>query len=745
MNDDFRERIRECALAYAKLGWRVLPLCYPKEGKCTCGRGNKCDEKPGKAPHYTLAPNGSKDATADENIITGWFDSSADLFNIGIAAGKESGLVILDVDPEHGGFESLKKYKVPDTLSVETGSGGKHYYFKHPGTEVRNSAGKLGDGLDVRGTNGYVVAPCSLHNSGKEYKWLLDPRVQEKLAVCPNWIASEQNKKASQKKKTPPDGNIPKTRRNATLTSIAGSMRKQGCTEDEIRVALSAINQRRCKPPLDESEIDTISQSVSKYKPDPKKIKTPDNAVVLPDLKVNTIAAAFEEAAKVKHHYHIRDGWTIFESEQHKQVNGKVQVRKHLSDFANRCIILDKDNNVTAWKPSDVKLNSAMTQLSFLDSVYLGPSFQAPCSLDGELAGRYLVSCKNCLVDIITRETFPHNRNYYTLSNLPFDYDPTKTSELWRDFLVIVSCEDGDLVVLLLQWCGYCLLPTLREQKFLLCTGTGANGKGTFFRVMDYVLGSDNISSVSLANLNNRNSLATTWGKMVNMSTEADDYISKQAESNLKAYTGEDKMEFKRLYQDPFHAYPTAKLMISCNELPKFRDRTTAIDRRILLIPFERTFLPSEINPKLSEQLRDEASGIFNSFLDGLESYLASGFVIPERVQQARSQYALDRIPAQRFLVDNYMVGDEEDILSKAEVYQTYCIWCKNNGHSKVLNSRNFGKFVLKIFPQVKADKKMCDIDGQRTNAYQCLAVQAESEVENIEKENIHSGGKLPF
>ena len=97
---------------------------------------------------------------------------------------KESGLVVLDVDVDKGGEESLRELEaehgeLPTTTIAVTGSGGMHYFFRHPGVEMRNSAGKLGAGLDVRGDGGYVVAAPSNHASGGHYDWLFSPEEQE--------------------------------------------------------------------------------------------------------------------------------------------------------------------------------------------------------------------------------------------------------------------------------------------------------------------------------------------------------------------------------------------------------------------------------------------------------------------------------------------------------------------------------------------------------------------------------------
>jgi len=136
------------ALEYAAAGWRVFPCAA-------------------KVPRTR---NGCKDATADPAVITGWWDMwpGAD---IGVATGD--GLLVLDVDGEPGAdtLHELERAhgELPATAHAITG-GGEHYYFTTT-APIRNSAGKLGPGLDVRGDGGYVVAPPSSHLSGRRYEW----------------------------------------------------------------------------------------------------------------------------------------------------------------------------------------------------------------------------------------------------------------------------------------------------------------------------------------------------------------------------------------------------------------------------------------------------------------------------------------------------------------------------------------------------------------------------------------------
>ncbi len=144
------------ALAYARRGVPVFP-CEPG----------------GKRP---LTRNGHWDATTDPHAIERWWKRWPSA-NLGVPTGEKSGLVVLDVDPDDGGLESLARLErehgpLPRTARARTGGGGTHVFFRYPGAgeaEVRNSAGWLGRGLDVRGEGGYVVVPPSRTRSA--YGW----------------------------------------------------------------------------------------------------------------------------------------------------------------------------------------------------------------------------------------------------------------------------------------------------------------------------------------------------------------------------------------------------------------------------------------------------------------------------------------------------------------------------------------------------------------------------------------------
>ena len=168
----------DSALAYARLGWFVVPLHTPRPGNsCSC-RSPECASK-GKHPRTR---NGLKDASNDPTQIESWWSQWPDA-NIALVTGP-SGLVAIDVDPRHGGDEDWKDLKqkhgksIQHTVSSHTGGGGEHYIYLQPGEmtigNVSNSdkyTGPLGRGIDVRAEGGYIVAPPSLHESGNRYEW----------------------------------------------------------------------------------------------------------------------------------------------------------------------------------------------------------------------------------------------------------------------------------------------------------------------------------------------------------------------------------------------------------------------------------------------------------------------------------------------------------------------------------------------------------------------------------------------
>jgi hypothetical protein len=257
------------ALGLAAQNLYVLPVHYVRDdGSCSCADPN-CEHM-GKHPDTA---HGFKDATTDAKRIELW-DRRSPQSNLGIATGP-SRLVVIDADCKNGtpGLEEWARLvaelggELEDTAMVRTQSGGLHVLYRAGQYEIPSSAGTLAPGIDVRAEGGFIVAPPSVGELGR-YEWI-EGHGLDRLHDLPSALAERLVGRAP--RPSEPDTGlvlIPKGKRNAALTRLAGAMRRPGMQEDEILAALRLVNANRCSPPLADQEVVRIVTSVSAYEPE---------------------------------------------------------------------------------------------------------------------------------------------------------------------------------------------------------------------------------------------------------------------------------------------------------------------------------------------------------------------------------------------------------------------------------------------------------------------------------------------
>jgi len=264
----------DAALFYVARGWPVFPVHSVSDGRCTCGR-YPCGDGNRSAGKHPRSARGCLDATLDADVVRRWWERWPDA-SVGIATGGR--LAVLDVDPGHGGGETLDGLlrslcALPETCEVLTGGGGRHLYLEVPeGASVRCSVGQLGPGLDVRGEGGYVVAPPSAHLSGRSYEWEAssDPADGVALGTVPNvWLRAmgpARARSTGHGQTVEPEA-FPEGQRNDGLFRLGRSLRSKGLSSAAILAALEAENEARCVPPLEGDEVRRIAESVCRVAP----------------------------------------------------------------------------------------------------------------------------------------------------------------------------------------------------------------------------------------------------------------------------------------------------------------------------------------------------------------------------------------------------------------------------------------------------------------------------------------------
>jgi hypothetical protein len=243
------------ALAYAQIGWHVLPL-EPRQ----------------KQPLGRLVPRGMLDATTDLQTIRTWWIRHPNA-GIGIAL-AQSGLVAIDVDPRNGGTETFEQLQAEhgslrSDVMAFTGGGGEHHVFVVPHGHQVSLPGTLGPGVDVK-ANGYIVAEPSIHPSGKAYGWegMSNPLDGVVPSPLPDWL---RNLRVRPQEAARDDaGRVVTGGRNEHLSRRAFLLRKAGMRIEHIADVLLRINADECSPPLPEDEVRTIAQRKAIVQPDPQ-------------------------------------------------------------------------------------------------------------------------------------------------------------------------------------------------------------------------------------------------------------------------------------------------------------------------------------------------------------------------------------------------------------------------------------------------------------------------------------------
>lgn len=278
-------------------GWGVIPVhgVDPITLTCTCGRTN-CPSA-GKHPISKAFQQGRWERYQHELVepttLLAWWQQGirgrrwrADLSGVAIVTGVVSGLVVLDVDgPE--GEAYLSGRELPVTPTVETGSGGRHYYFAHPGEEIRIPGKvRIAPGLDIRADGNYVVAPPSRHRSGRLYRWLDGRRPDEiPLAPIPRWLqdmltrtppitgqavtGQAREGSGSGGTATPVENwvrliieGVQEGQRNDTAARLAGYLLRHGLPPAVVSALMLRWNQVN-RPPLPDDELLRVVRSIA--------------------------------------------------------------------------------------------------------------------------------------------------------------------------------------------------------------------------------------------------------------------------------------------------------------------------------------------------------------------------------------------------------------------------------------------------------------------------------------------------
>lgn len=622
--------------------------------------------------------------------------------SIGFATGKLSGIVVLDAESSVDIKEFSKIYSLPTTAIVKTGGGGWHFYFKHPGFEIRNGTRIMpGWDVDFRGDGGYAILPPSLHKSGNEYEWSNLLESKEDLTEMPSWLIDVSKKSFKEIAQGTSEGN-----RNSGLTSILGKLRNE-ISEDLWPMVgkATAINYaKKCTPPMPEEEAISVFNSVSNYQ-GKKSIEIKKNKT---ETK-NKIVRELIEKFNVKTCINKKDR-DIFIYQDGIYKSGEHILRKHLEGNLEDCTMHTKNE--------------------LLDKI----KDQTGVEVKAFEVGANLINFKNGILNIQTKEFICHSPEYLFLHQIPVIYDPAKDCPGIKNFLNQILPEAD--IEIIKEWLGFCLYRRYFIKKALIMVGERDTGKTTLARLMKNFLGEDNCCAVSLQRIGSdqdKFSRASLYQRHLNI---YDDLSNRDLtdQGGFKIATGGGPIAGERKFGSPFMFENFAKLAFTANQIPLNKDTyDDAYFSRWIVVQFNQQidkpdkFLIDKITTL------DELSGLLNLSLEGLYRLLDTGsFSYYKEAHEIKVEMLRSGSPIANFAYD-CLEREDGATITKEVMRSAYLKYAEDNSFPPFTKEKLGRDLPLYAF-YVNGDSK----DPQGKNAWKNVRFKNKSP--DIEENEVEPG-----
>lgn len=327
------------------------------------------------------------------------------------------------------------------------------------------------------------------------------------------------------------------------------------------------------------------------------------------------------------------------------------------------------------------------------------------------------IAFNNGVYDVVDDELKPFSTELVITNKVPWDYVPDAYSELADKTLTKLSCADETIRALLEECIGYCFYRRNELGKAFILTGDKSNGKSTFLDVLKYILGEGNISALDLKELGDRFNTSMMFGKLANIGDDiGDDFLQGSQVSIFKKIVTGNRIKAERKGQDPFEFNPYIKLLFAANDIPRMKDKTGAVLRRLVIIPFNASFSKSDpdYDPYIKYKLIEQSSieYLIRLGVAGLKRVIENNeFTKSEKVDKEVKEYEEENNPIVAFIEDCGIEMIENELT--ADVYKRYQVFCADNAMtpmSNIIFSKQINKRLGFMVKQQKINGKNCKI-----------------------------------
>jgi putative DNA primase/helicase len=286
-----------------------------------------------------------------------------------------------------------------------------------------------------------------------------------------------------------------------------------------------------------------------------------------------------------------------------------------------------------------------------------------------------------------------HRREHYRTTQIPACYDATAQAPQFIQFLYDIFRDDYDRdakIVCVLELIGYTLMSHANHEKFVLLIGNGANGKSVLLRVIEALVGRDNVAGVKPSEFGSKWQRAHLHMKLANIVSELPEG-KLIADDELKAITSGELTTVEMKNRDPFDMRAFATCWFGTNHMPHTRDFSDGIYRRAVILPFNRKFEEREQDKQLADKLLTELPGVLNLALEYYAGALRNGFTLPPSTLDAREEWRREADQVRTFVAE-CCTPDPAGDMALSDLHHHFDLWARKSGVRHAAGIVAFGK-----------------------------------------------------
>lgn len=577
------------------------------------------------------------------------------------------GFVVVDIDnkeePRSQEYivKLLEKFEVKYSYNLTFH--GIHILFSDPNQSIKNTSKEkcsLNLVIDTRANEGgYIVLPCNdphrswgrLNDYTEEIPYFLKPIGKDQT---PSFIGMADG-----------DG------RNDALFRWRGILRqRQKLNDEEISKSIRIINENLFDVPIPNKELFATALRPLDNKSSSKSKTT---------NKEDRMAALNNVAEEIVAKYNIisyRDTFYLWAGNYYRKVD-TIDIERLIHFDVSKSYSQAVRNEIISF----IKVKTQVT-------------------MDQMNSNWASIACENGVVDLRTGELSEAKTTDYNTICIPHKYNPAAQSDKMINFMLMITNGDMLKVEFLWQVIGYCLLKKNIYEKFFIFRGEGQTGKSTFVNIIRRLLGRDNCCDLKLSQYDSEYYLIGALSKLVAIDGDAGETKTLKDTGMFKDFTSGNVVAARQIRQEVIRFEPFAKTIVLCNKLPKIADDSTGLYRRMIIVELNNVIPEDKKDPQFMFKLTEEDyEYVFTKAVMAIGQVIERGsFAIMESESAILNKFKCRQSPINEWLYECDICAGDIDSKHCVSLYNTFVMWCNDNGYTKFMTSYNFKEAISQYF-----------------------------------------------